>query len=192
MGFSLNKKNRSSYRRQKPSWSIGNTMRGIDSFGQEVPSFNLRGENRINTVCGGVFTAVILTLALIYASLKAIDLAERKNPTISEGTVAEGITKMSFDKMGFRFAFTIEDSFSHDNKFDTRYNKVIARVIGNKGGVKFEKILPYHRCTEEDFAQFYPVTAEYARDVENMNNDPKRGLFCIDVPQDFELFGGYG
>ena len=75
MGFALNKKVKSSKRRGGgASWSVGNTMRDIDDFGKEIPAFNMRGENRVNSVFGGVVTTIILTLALIYASVKAIDL----------------------------------------------------------------------------------------------------------------------
>ena len=84
MGFALNKKVKSSKSKSGgASWSVSNRMRDIDGFGKEIPAFNLRGENRVNSVCGGVVTTIILTLALIYASVKAIDLVEKKNPVIN-------------------------------------------------------------------------------------------------------------
>lgn len=71
------------YGREKPAWAIGNVMRHLDSFGKDIPTFNLRGKSRINTVCGGVVTVMILILVFIYSSIKAVDFFERRNPAIT-------------------------------------------------------------------------------------------------------------
>ena len=44
------------------SWHIGRVISGMDSFGMEVPSLNLKGETQVNTLIGGVVSALILML----------------------------------------------------------------------------------------------------------------------------------
>ena len=51
---------------------------------------------------------------------------------------------------------------------------------GKKSGVAFEKILPYHRCTQADLAEFAPPTPEAVGMLESMNRSQTRGIFCLD------------
>ena len=94
-------------------------MRSIDNFGSEIPQFNLHGETKVNTVCGGVVTSIIFILALIYSSIKAIELASRKNPSISrvidEGDYSSEVDKISFKDINLRFAFGVKDSVTGEN-----------------------------------------------------------------------------
>ena len=83
MGFIAIRNVRSGYRQKRPAWGIANTMRNLDNFGRDTPQFNLRGENQVNTVYGGVVTIMIFALALIYSSIKAVELVDRSNPQIS-------------------------------------------------------------------------------------------------------------
>ena len=77
------KKNGSRFGAREAKWKIGAMVKNIDGFGQEIPSFNLKGETRVNTLCGGVITVIILSLTLAFAILKGIHLLHRKNPTIN-------------------------------------------------------------------------------------------------------------
>ena len=84
MGFALNKRVKTSKRRAGGvAWSVGNRLRDIDGFGKEIPTFNLKGENRVNSVFGGIVTTIIMTLVLFYALIKAIDLVEKRGAAIS-------------------------------------------------------------------------------------------------------------
>ena len=53
-------------------WTIGNSVKNMDVFGQEVPSFSLKGKSKITSLFGGVITLLIITLTLGYAGLKGI------------------------------------------------------------------------------------------------------------------------
>ena len=156
MGFYLNKKVKSSKRRGgRASWSVGNTMRDMDGFGKEIPSFNLRGENRVNSVCGGVVTTVILTLVLIYASMKAIDLVEKRNPTTSQGTIEDEFSQayvLNFNEVNHRFAFSVESGLNPIGKNASQYVKWMVRILGIADGKVYEKVLPYHKCTEDEYS----------------------------------------
>ena len=41
-------------------------------------------------------------------------------------------------------------------------------------------MLPYHRCTDEDYSKFLPIEKQYKELLFRLKTDPKRGLFCID------------
>jgi len=66
------RKNGSRFGAREAKWKIGTFVKNIDGFGQEIPSFNLKGETRINTFFGGMITVAILSLTLAYAVLKGI------------------------------------------------------------------------------------------------------------------------
>ena len=138
MGFALHKKVKSSKRRSGgASWSVGNRMRDIDGFGKEIPAFNLKGENRVNSVFGGVVTTIILTLTLIYASMKAIDLMEKRNPTISYGTIEDEFSQthiLNFNEVNHRFAFSVETLIKPIGRNDSKYVKWIVRITGFADG----------------------------------------------------------
>lgn len=53
-------------------WTIVNSVKNMDVFGQEVPSFSLKGKSKITSLFGGVITLLIITLTLGYAGLKGI------------------------------------------------------------------------------------------------------------------------
>ena len=74
---------------KKRSWDFATTVRGLDKFGQPVPSFKIAGEKTVNTFIGGIITSVIFLIVLSYAVGKIMDLYERKNPIISDNTLAD-------------------------------------------------------------------------------------------------------
>ena len=77
------KKNESRFANKKAKWKIGTFLKNIDQYGQEIPSFNLKGETRVNTLFGGVITIAIMSLTLAYAILKGIHLLHWTNLTIN-------------------------------------------------------------------------------------------------------------
>ena len=48
--------------------------------------------------------------------------------------------------------------------------------------------MPYHKCTEKDYAQFRPINEVYKTRFEDIKTDKNRGFFCIDFDkEDLEL-----
>ena len=71
-----------------------------------------------------------------YASGESVDLSEKN----------------------FRMAISVEDYLAPiRQKNDHRYVKWQFRLWGKRDGQDFQRILPYHKCTDYDYAQFYPV-----------------------------------
>ena len=74
-------KRKSSYHSaDKSAWRIQSMFRRVDVYGQELPSFNLKGEAHINTMIGGIMTIIILVLTVIYASTKIVQLINKEDP----------------------------------------------------------------------------------------------------------------
>ena len=196
MGFAINKHPRSVYRRARPAWAIGNIMRRLDTFGQDVPAFNLRGENRINTVCGGVITTIIFTIVLIYCSVKGLDFYDKRNPQISQLITKEHFgqdDKVNLSENNIQFAFSVEGYSDQESKIDSRYVKYLVRTFGYRGGEKFEEVLSYHKCDEKDYEKFYPVKLSDKPKVTAIINDENRGLYCVDpLGAELVIFGDYG
>lgn len=99
----------------------------LDNFGKEVPAFNIGGETRVSTVCGGVISVAVLTLTLIYSVIKLTQLIDKHNPTINEVTIPDYFTiyeKLNLNEANFRMAFTVENAFGKKKRMDDpRYVK---------------------------------------------------------------------
>ena len=153
------KKNESRFAAREAKWKIGSIVKNIDSFGQKIPSFNLKGKTRVNTFFGGIITVAVLTLTLSYAILKAIHLVARKNPTINNYMIQshfDALETVNLNEIGFKVAFSFRNLFTAELIDDSRYVKWIVRKNGYRNGTAFEELLPYHKCTDADYAGFYP------------------------------------
>ena len=85
-----NKRNVQSKQSEVPSkrfdespYHITNFLRSIDRFGHPVPTFNIKGTNKIKTAFGGVLTALIMTFALGYFIIKFEALFKGADPVIN-------------------------------------------------------------------------------------------------------------
>ena len=45
-------------------------------------------------------------------------------------------------------------------------------------------MLPYHKCTDEDYAEFYPVKNSSDQLLKDVRNNPNRGFLCVDWTDD--------
>ena len=41
---------------------------------------------------------------------------------------------------------------------------MIVRMFGGLDGKTIEKTIPYHKCTEEEYAEFYPLRSQRDRE----------------------------
>ena len=61
----------------------GEVFRRLDIFGQDLPTFILKGRDKVQTRIGGVVSILIFILVLMYASLKFSHLVDRHNPVMN-------------------------------------------------------------------------------------------------------------
>ena len=71
-----------------------------------------------------------------------------------------------------------------DNK---EYVKWVFRLFTKKDGVESFRELKMHKCTDEDYDQFYPVEKNQFKLLETIKRDPKRGLMCLDKDDSVQL-----
>ena len=74
---------------------------------------------------------------------------------------------------------------------DPKYVKILVRYRQLTDGVKTQRLLNYHDCTEDDMKKFYPVTKNSEKLLKDIITDADRGLFCIDEPSDLEIYGDH-
>ena len=99
-------------------------------------------------------------LVLLYGLLRFMHLATKHNPNISTYYFEDGMSNgnvLNLNERGFRMAVSVESFLGKKQKNDPKYVKYIFRLAGKKNGISYQKILPYHTCTDEDYDQFYPV-----------------------------------
>ena len=54
--------------RKLPFWHVDNFLSKQDFFGKEVPSFNIKGNQVVNTVPGGLLSTMIMGVTLGFAA----------------------------------------------------------------------------------------------------------------------------
>ena len=111
----------SHYGEGRPWWLIQNQLRRIDSFGKELPTFNLKGNTHVNTIYGGIVTLTMYILTLLFAIAKAVILINGYNPHISETTELDSFQifdKINLNEINYRMAFVIEDYDTYTTKND--------------------------------------------------------------------------
>ena len=87
----------------------------------------------------------------------------RANPYLSsflKQSVFKSDNVLNFRDNNIRFAFAIEGHLDKELKDDSRFVKGFARLWGFKEGKAYQKLFPYRRCREEDFAEFAPPAPE--------------------------------
>ena len=51
-------------------------------------------------------------------------------------------------------------------------------------------MLDLHKCTPEDFKDYYPLAKKHQIQFNEMINDEKRGFLCFDWTDDILIYGG--
>ena len=126
---------------------------------------------------------IIFMIALSYGLLKMIHLLDKANPNVTvvnDKDVYDFNDILNLDEINFRFAWSIEGYHSREMINNPKYVKYLVRKVGRKDGESFEKVMDYHICTEDDWAEFTPPSRGSADGWEQLKNDPKRGMFCLD------------
>ena len=151
-------------------------MRQLDIFGQRIPGFNVKGEERVKTNFGAFLTVVMYSTIFYYTLLKFIHLYTHHNPTISTYAVDTNFfkdnpinlhaTKM---KPAFRFYGYKSDGFELEMKNDPRYVRTLVFMNVHQDGEDYEEVpLDYHVCSEEEYAElFYEIEGDQRVSLQN-------------------------
>ena len=66
----------------KSKWHVNKLLHNIDNFAYKIPSFNLKGKDKITTIIGGMLSAFIFAIVLAYAIKNLYALSEGTDPII--------------------------------------------------------------------------------------------------------------
>ena len=58
------------------------------------------------------------------------------------------------------------------------------RISYKREGKWFERIVPHHECTSEDYAEFYPIDTKQEKLLKNIKESEKKGFLCLDWKDD--------
>ena len=87
-------------------------------------------------------------------------------------------------------AFTFEGLRDDQMKNDPQFTKIHVRLRNKVNGERNLKFLDHHKCTDEDFKEFYPLSAKHEIQFNEIINDEKRGFLCLDWTDDMFIYGG--
>ena len=79
-----------------------------------------------------------------------------------------------------KFAFGFEGYKDVKDKVDPRFTRLITRVTNKVSGKRWEHLMPYHKCTDEDLAAFPPPRKDSVNIFASIRSDPNRHLYCFD------------
>ena len=120
-------------------------------------------------------------------------LIGKENPVMSSLTIPSyynSTDRYYLNENNFRMAFSVEGYLDLEIKNSPEYVKWFVRLYGIKDSVEYEKIIPHHKCTEEDYKDFYPVAPKTVPALEKIKSGDFRGLYCIDwTDEDLFVFG---
>jgi len=140
-------------------FKLEHVFSGLDMFTQPVPQFSIRGRAEVSSQVGRAVSLVIYIVILLYSTHKLMQLLSRANPTVSSSVEFKQLDSSAvFDLYAenYRFAFGVEGFLDKQFKDDPRFVKPFFRKVWRTGGVEFEKILQFHKCTDDDYEQFAP------------------------------------
>ena len=183
-----------SRRNKKSAQKKQNTfIERFDIFGASLPVFNIKGETQVFTKTGGVMSLFVLMTWLSYGAIKLTQLYKKHNPFISEITEKNfygADQKLDLNAIKFKQAFTFEGFQDREIKDNPKYVKIISRMYGfNEDGVEFQEMIPIHKCKEEDWQEFADPANGMRDQIDGIRDNSKRGMYCIDQPDDFYLLG---
>ena len=173
-------------------WKLNNILERIDIFGANLPVFNLKGETQVLTKTGGCLSLVVMIVFLTYGVLKFMQMMDKHNPFLSEMTeknIFDYNTRLNLNEINFKMAFSVEGYLDNQVRDDPRFVKYIVRIFGKKNDVEYQEIIPFHKCTEDDWDQFLEPAMGMEDQINAVKTNPKRNMYCIDEFENFIIYG---
>ena len=132
----------------------------FDLFGQPTPTFNLNRKNKITSQIGVFVSLILITMVILFMSVKGVLLVQRNNPLITQAEIPsffDSEFKFNLYDNNYRIAFGVQSYFTKDSKDDPNFVRWTANLVKEVDGKRSEKQIKFHKCVQEDFDQFYPI-----------------------------------
>ena len=144
-------------------------MKRFDLFGAQLPTYNVKGKTEVRTTTGSICSILIIGLVIAYSILKLENMLTKKNPVLRTRKSPVGSdARYDVRDSDFMVAFAVEHWLS-GWKDDLRYIQWVVNEIVYIDNVEAKFLFhSTHRCTDEEFARFYPVSDDAATKVANL------------------------
>ena len=86
--------------------------------------------------------------------------------------------KFNLKENDFKIAVGVYDYSSREPKLNPDYVRWQPFLVEDIGGSDIYKPLKFHICTDEDFAEFFPVAERSAKRVQELKDS--KALICLD------------
>ena len=94
---------------------LNKIVKRVDTFGQQLPAFNIKGDKEVKTICGGIITILVYLTLFLWAAERLVEVINKENLTVTEFSEYLDIDeKINFNEINFKFAFTFEDILSEE------------------------------------------------------------------------------
>jgi hypothetical protein len=134
----------------------------LDIFSIPI-SLNFNRKKSLPTCWGLLLTFVLYSVLFAYAQQRFFQLVNRKNPIITQSKVLNNYDEsdvINLNEVGFKMAFGVIDYDTGEVLSDSDYIEWRIYAEYRKDLLLAdETFLAFHKCTEEDFKEFYPVTS---------------------------------
>ena len=147
-----------------------------------MPSFNLTGDTKVTTKLGGLLSILPVATTLVFAQMKLKHILEYKSPSITTNShsIEEG-ARYDAQRDDFVMAFGIEHFFD-GIKDDPRFTQwFVSYKTGDYDGNYQERNYLMHKCTDSEYAKFYPPDNDSKVKVELFKKS--RSFYCFDLPE---------
>ena len=101
----------------------------FDMFGVPLPAFNIRGETKVRTYAGCLATLFILTIGLVFATLRLQLLVGQQHPSVNTFVERDAFDSSDVFKSGseeFVMAFAVVDYVTGEAKQEAKFVKWFA------------------------------------------------------------------
>lgn len=125
--------------------------------------FNYGGHNQIKSVPGAIVSLFLGIVLLAFAGQRLTELINHSNPIISVARVQDAHDasfKYNLSNHGFKIAFGVNDFRTFESLDDPGYvDWIVKLTVGLNQKQLYSTFLTFHKCTEEDYNDFYEPRA---------------------------------
>ena len=167
----------------------------FDYFGVQI-DFNFKSQKLYKSVCGGLIFLMYVIICVLYVTYSAIPFLQKQHKTVIyyDKELIE-TDEINFRKYNVTFATNLVCD-NYDGKFGEIYSKfkIVAKHVQylkvNGTSKKIKTILPFHKCTYDDFHNQFNEELDRNEVVNNFNciNSTNYTIKGIFADEDFEYF----
>ena len=158
-------------------------LQQVDTFGKDLPTFNINGQKSIKTSVGGCVTLLIMTTMLLFSLNRIERMVTYSNPNVNSYVLENELHGLAYNLISseekFAMAFALENSVTEEPLVDHTIFKWFATYKEKRNGnVVEQREVPMRVCTAKDMEKFELKSKNVVKKVNRHTS--LRSLHCID------------